>query len=407
MKKLLFVVHTLQVGGAERVLINLLKNLDKEKYSITVLAIVNDGAYIKELEKIENIEYKYIFNAFFKNSRNNKKSKFYKISRKIMDLIWKIYILLLKYCSSMLYKMAIKEKYDVEIAFLEGKVSKFVANSNNTESKKIAWIHTDINNVSGINPFKNLEDEKNCYKKFDKIICVSEEVKVRFSNKTGITDNIYVQVNPIDCKKILQNSNEEITKKLNYNGLVLCTVGRLVKEKGYDRLLEVHKRLIDEQIIHTLWIIGDGEERSKLEDYININNLQETVNLVGYTNNPHKYVKKSDIFVCSSRIEGLSSALLEATVLEKVIITTNCPGIKEIFGEELQTAMVVKNDTEDLYEGIKEILTNSALRRKLSRNIKERSHIFNIDNAIIEIEKILDEWEVYDGYRIKLSDRVG
>lgn len=407
MKRLLFVVHTLQAGGAERVLINLLKNLDKNKYSITVLAIVNDGPYIKELKEIENVEYKYVFNSFFKNSRYNTKSIFCKLSRKIMNLIWKIYLLLLKYCSGMLYKKAVKEKYDIEIAFLEGKVSKFVANSNNPKSKKIAWIHTDINNVSGINSFKNLEEEKNCYRKFDKIVCVSEEIKKRFSNKTGIYNNIYVQVNPIDYEKILKKSNEEIYKDLNYNGLVVCSVGRLVKEKGYDRLLEIHKRLINEQIIHTLWIIGDGEEKEKLKEYIKANNLEETVNLVGYTKNPYKYVKKADIFVCSSRIEGLSSALIEATALEKVIITTDCPGNKEIFGEELQTAMIVENNTEALYEGLKEILTNSSLRNKLSKNIKKRSNIFNIDNAVIEIEKILDDWGIYDGYRDKLSDRVG
>lgn len=407
MKNLLFVVHTLKIGGAERVLINLLKKIDKEKYSITVLALVNDGQYVKELKNIDGIKYKYIFNSYFKNSRYNAKSKVNKISKQIMNLIWKIYLLLIKYFPKMLYKKSIKEKYDIEIAFLEGKVAKFVANSTNEESKKIVWIHTDINNTSIKKIFKNLEEEKKCYEKFDKIVCVSEEIKRIFSERTGITKNIYVQVNPIDYDLIIEKSKEKILQKLNNNGLIVCTVGRLVKEKGYDRLLEVHNRLINEQIIHTLWIIGEGNERKKLEKYITENRLQDTVNLIGYTINPYKYVKKSDIFICSSRIEGLSSALLEATALEKVIITTDCPGTKEIFGDKMQTAMIVKNNTEDLYKGLKELLTNSALRKKLSKNIKERSHIFNIDNVLLEIENILDEWESYDRYRAKLSDRVG
>ena len=181
MKKVLFVVHTLQVGGAEKVLLNLLKNINKQKYDITVLALVNDGIYIDELKKIDGIKYKYVFNSFFKQVRENKQSKFYKISRSIMDKIWKFYIRLIKYMPKMLYKMRVKEKYDIEIAFLEGKVSKFVANSSNKNSKKFAWIHTDINNEPKINIFKNIEEEKECYKKFDKIMCVSEEVKNRFS----------------------------------------------------------------------------------------------------------------------------------------------------------------------------------------------------------------------------------
>lgn len=391
MKKLLFVVHTLQVGGAERVLLNLLKNIDKEKYDITVLAIVNDGVYVKEVQNIEGIKYKYLFNAFFKKSRENKKSKLYKPCRKLMSMIWKIYLLLIKYFPKQMYKVAVKKDvYDIEIAFLEGKVSKFVANSSNKNSKKIAWIHTDINNVSGINTFKNIEEEKQCYKTFNKIVCVSEEVKKRFTMKTDIKENLYVQMNPINSKEILQRSNEEIVKNLNNKGLVVSTVGRLVKEKGYDRLLEIHKKLIDEGILHTLWIVGEGEERKKLEDYIRDNKLEDTVNLVGYTTNPYKYVKNSDIFVCSSRIEGLSSALIEATILEKIIVTTDCPGTKEILGENGQASIIVENSTEELYKGLRNVLTDFNLRERLSEKIKTRSNILNIKHVMKQIEKIID-----------------
>lgn len=391
MKKILFVVHTLQVGGAERVLLNLLKNINKDKYEVTVLSIVNDGIYVEEVKKIEGIKYKYLFNAYFKKSRQNKKSKFHKITRKLMNIIWKLYLLQIKHNPKRLYRKAIKEKYDVEIAFLEGKVSKFVANSTNPNSKKIAWIHTDINNVSGMDIFKNIEEEKQCYKQFDKIMCVSEEVKKRFMDKTQITENLYIQMNPIDSKEILEKANEPIVKELNNKGLIVSTVGRLVKVKGYDRLLEVHKKLIQEGILHTLWIVGEGEERKNLETFIKENKLEETVNLVGYTKNPYKYVQNSDVFVCSSRIEGLSSALLEATILEKTIVTTNCPGTKEIFGQSGQTAIIVNNTTEDLYEGLKQILTNFDLRERLKERIKTRSKLLDIDNVISQIEKILDE----------------
>lgn len=391
MKKVLFVVHTLQVGGAERVLINLLKKIDKTKFDITVLAIVNDGIYIDEVKNIEGVKYKYLFNTFFKESRENPKSIKHKISKKMMDLIWKMYILLIKYFPKMLYKKAVKEKFDIEIAFLEGKISKFVANSTNEESKKIAWIHTDINNISRINIFKNLEEEKANYGKFNKIICVSEEVKRRFSEKTGIQENLYVQINPICSNEIIEKSDEIITDELNHKGLILCSVGRLVKEKGFDKLLEVHNRLIKEEIIHTLWIVGEGKERKRLEKYIKDNNLEDTVNLVGYSENPYKYVRKSDVFVCSSRVEGLSSAVLEATILRKVIISTNCPGTKEILGEDGQAGLIVENNREELYKGVKLILTDSKLRDKFAENIKTRGTLFDIDNVMLQIEKLIEE----------------
>lgn len=392
MKKLLFVVHTLQVGGAEKVLLNLLKNINKEKYDITVLALVNDGLYVEDIKQIENVKYQYVFNSFFKKIRSQKDSKWYKICSKIMDLIWKLYIYMIKYIPKLLYKMSVKDEYDIEIAFLEGKVSKFVANSKNNKSKKISWIHTDINNATKINVFKNKDDEIQCYEKFDKIICVSEDVKNRFVMKTGIKEKLYVQINPISSKEILEKAEEPIIEPLNSNRPILCTVGRLVKEKGYDRLLEVHNKLIRNSIMHTLWIIGEGEEREKLEDYIKKYHLEKTVSLLGYSDNPYKYVKKADIFVCSSRIEGLSSSLIEATLLQKIIVSTKCPGTKEILGENGQAAMIVENNTKGLYEGLKKVLTDSQLRNQFSENIKLRSKLFNIDNVITGIENILDEW---------------
>lgn len=391
MKKVLFVVHTLQVGGAEKVLINLLKRIDKHEYDITVLSIINDGVYIDEVKNIHGVKYKYIFNPVFKQRSENTDSKIYKLGRKLTYYIWKIYLLLIKYFPQILYKKAIKEEYDVEIAFLEGKVSKFVSYSTNENSKKIAWIHTDIRKNCKRNCFKSIKEEKKCYKKFDKIVCVSEEVKKEFVDKIGMLENICIQTNPIPSDEIEEKAKEPITRDLNHNGLIVCSVGRLVKEKGYDRLLQVHKELIKNGIIHTLWIVGDGVEKRNLEIYIKNNHLENTVNLIGYTDNPYKYVSNADIIVCSSYVEGLSSAVLEATILEKVIVTTDCPGMRQILGKDDKAGIIVKNSKEGLYEGIKEILINEEKRNELANNIKKRSKLFEIDNIIKQIEKLIGE----------------
>lgn len=390
MKKVLFVVHTLQVGGAEKVLVNLLKYIDKKKFDVTVLALVNDGVYVNDIKNIKGVKYRYVFDSFFKKIRSDGNHRHHKITVKIMSDIWKIYLRLMKRYPGLLYRLSVREKYDVEIAFLEGKVSKFVSSSKNKKSTKIAWIHTDINNLNNKKIFKNIEDEKECYSKFDKIICVSNEVKERFSQRTGLTENIFVQTNPIDSQNIEEKMNEPIEENLNNKGLVLCSVGRLVKEKGYDRLLEVHNKLIKEGIIHTLWIVGEGEKRKELEKYIEENNLKETVNLIGYSNNPYKYVKKADIFVSSSRVEGLSSAILEAAIIGKPIVATDCPGTEEILGNDGQAGLIVENDTEALYEGIKSLLDNISLMNKYKENILKRRGRFDIQNVVKQIESIID-----------------
>ena len=393
MKRVLIAIHTLQMGGVEKIVINLLKNIDKEKFDVTLLSIVNDGIYINEVKKIPNIKYKYFFNSLFKKSRDNTNSPFNKITSKIMNIIWKYYLFMIKYFPKYLYKKNIKEKYDIEISFLEGKVAKIIANSPNHDSKKMVWIHTDIENICRMNIFKSLQDEIDCYNKFDKIVCVSSDVKNHFIHKTGITENILIQTNPINSEEIIEKSKEKILENLKKDGLVLCAVGRLAYEKGFDRLLKIHKRLLSENIKNTVWIVGEGGERKRLEKYISANNLENTVDLIGYTSNPYKYIKNADIFVCSSRIEGLSSVVIEATILEKPIVTTMCSGMTDILGEDSENAMIVSNNTDDLYLGIKKMITDNELRRTYENNIKNISNEFNINHVIKNIENLLDSLE--------------
>ena len=131
MKKVLFVIHTLQIGGAEKSLVNILKNIDKRKYSVTVLSLVDDGVFVNVVKDIKGINYKHGFRSYFKKARANKHSRFHKIANRAMGHIWKSYLNKMKNCPGKLYKKFVDDKYDVEIAFLEGKVAKFVASSVN------------------------------------------------------------------------------------------------------------------------------------------------------------------------------------------------------------------------------------------------------------------------------------
>lgn len=392
-KKLLIAVHTLQLGGVEKIVVNLLKRMDKQKYDITLLSIVDDGIFKKDVMNIPGIKYKYFFKGYFKRSRNDINSKFYKISTRMMNIIWKWYLFLIKYFPKYLYKKNIKEVYDIEIAFMEGKVAKIIANSNNKNSKKVAWIHTDIENISRKNMFVSLDEEIDCYKKFNKIVCVSTDVKFHFCHKTGITENVVVQLNPINIKEILEKSKEPIKEKMIHNGIIICAVGRLAFEKGYDRLLKVHRKLLREHINNTIWIVGEGLERARLEEYIKDNKLEESVQLVGYTQNPYKYLKEADIFVCSSRIEGLSSTVIEAAVLDKPIITTLCSGMRDILGDDNTNALIVPNHTYNLYKGLKKLVLDENLRKVFQENIKNTTQKFDINTVISSIDKLLDSLE--------------
>ncbi len=390
-KKVLFLIHTLQVGGAEKILVNLVNNMDKSKYDITVMTVINTGAFIKELGS--DINYKTIFNFPFLNRKNKKESSGNLLNKtsKMKKVLANLYKFMWRHINcKRLYSKFIKEDYDVEIAFLEGISAKIIANSTNSKSKKICWIHVDLINERKTERFFKRNEEKMIYEKFEKIVAVSKHVKEQFIKKYNYDANkVIVKYNPIDEKYIELQSNEELLD-IKKNKFTLCTIGRLSIQKGYDRLLRVVNRLNKSKLKFDLWIIGVGDEEDKLKQYIKENDLKN-VNLLGYKKNPYKYIKNSDLFVCSSRAEGFSTVVSEAIILEKPIVTTECSGMRELLGEKEEYGIICKNEEEDLFNSLFDILSNKERYKYYKEKIVERKQMFNINNAVRSIEELLEE----------------
>lgn len=373
MKKILFVLPTLTVGGMEKVLVNLVNLLHEDKYEIHIKTIYDHFDLAKDLRKGIKVS------SFYKSSKN-KKIDYWKI---------RVYTFLLKKVSpKILYKLFIKEKYDVEIGFFRGASIKLISGSNNLKSKKLAWVHNDFTRCTGIfDWFKNEEQTIDAYKKFDNIVCVSKYTKEKFIERMGIKEKVIVRYNINLCKNIILQSNEDIEKDIIDDKFNVCTVGRIVEAKGFDRLLRVHKRLIDENINHNLIIVGDGPQRYNLEKYINENNLSTTVKMVGQQNNPYKYIAKCDLFVCSSRWEGFSTVVSEAVIIGTPVITTRVSGVEELFLDNVY-GLIVDNDEEALYKGIKTMVTDKQVYSKYKAKVKERSNFFDEGKGIKQIEML-------------------
>lgn len=376
MKKVLVFVDSLSEGGVSKVLLDLLENINRDKYDITVMTLYNQGVYIENVKKY--VKYKYCFDITNYND-NSLKAKLYR----------KYWGGMLRLPESFMYKWFIKEKYDIEIAFMHGWSTKFISASNNKKSKKIAWVHADLvtwNKVDGV--FKNIDHHKNAYSKFDEVLCVSKSVKEGIENKYNV-NNAKVLYNPIDIDKILKLSNEEIDISDEYNNIKLISVGRLSEEKGYDRLLRVFNKLNTEGYNLKLTLVGSGEKYNELYTYIRENGLENNVSLLGYKKNPYKYVKSSDLFVCSSLSEGFSLVIGEAMALGIPVVSVECPGPNELldygkYGE------LVENSEVGLYNGIKELILNKDLYIKYKDESFERAKIFSIRSFITNVENILD-----------------
>lgn len=380
-KTILFMVNSMYGGGAEKVLQNIVNHINVNKYNITVCSLhrenINKDVYTGEFN------YKVVFDQY--TGKNIIKKIFNNLYLKIKGKIFNC-------CSSkFFYKLFIHEKYDIEIAFIEGESTKIISGSNNKFSKKFAWVHIDLLE----NPwtdflYNGIEDEKQHYDKYDKIICVSNATRKAFIDKYKVNEqNVIVHYNPIDTENILNYSKKEEVV-LSDKILQIMAVGRLVEQKGFDRLVRVVDRLKNEKIIFKLHIIGDGPQKRELQKYICEHQLDEFVQLHGYLENPYALIKKGDILVCSSRAEGYSLVIAEALVLGLAIVTTNCSGPVELI-EGGKYGVLVENSEKGIYEGLSKLLKNNEILKEYKLKSKERKNIFNINENLKGLEELFDE----------------
>jgi glycosyltransferase involved in cell wall biosynthesis len=366
LKKILLIIPNLGGGGAEKVLITLLNRLDLSKYKITLLLIFQEGIYLKDVP--QNVNIKYLFHV--KN-----------------PLLIKFVYKLFRYISPrLIYKFFIKEQYNVEIAFLEGIATKLVSGSTNPKSQKIAWVHTDLNNNHLTRHYyKDTKNELEHYKKFNKIVCVSNDAKNGFIKLFNYNPDIEVIYNPIDSKDIVKKANEE---KIYYEDFTVCSIGRLVEVKGMDRLLRVHAKLIQEGVYHKLNIIGSGPLELELKALCEGLDIKDTVYFQGFQTNPYKFLAASNIFVSSSLMEGFSLVVAEALILGKPVLSTKTSGPSEILANG-KYGKLVENSEDGLYKGLKELILNPELCNHFSEMATVRKDFFDLSLILGKIENML------------------
>ena len=364
MTKILFFIHDLMHGGAEKVLVNLVNNMDYNQFDITVMTLFNEGVHIKNLNK--NIKYKYCFNKAFKGNS------------KILAMI----------PAKWLYKKLIKDDYDILVSYLEGSCTRIISACPDDSTKKVAWVHIEQTENSFAYAYKNKNEAIESYKKFDNIVCVSESVKQNFIELSGIDKNVEVLFNTNESEKIKRLSKEEIKneKFKNDNELKFCGVAKVMPNKGFMRLAKVHNKLIKEGYNHHIYILGIGEERKKIEAYLSENGLEDSFIFLGFDENPYKYVARSDMFVCSSFAEGFSTAATEALIVGTPVLTTLCAGMEEMLGKNNEYGIIVENSEEGLYKGIKDVLQNPDKISYYKEKAEERGKIFSTDKTVNAVQ---------------------
>lgn len=349
--KILFFIEELRSGGAEKVLCNLVNSMDLSQFEITVQTLWKyDSSQFLRPE----VHYRWCY-----PSRSSVNTHSMRVEAAL----------------GLTYRLHIKDDYDIEVAYLECGATKILASSTNKHAKKIAWVHCDLA-LKMTDPDAFAKKAASWYQKYDRIVCVSQNVKDSFDRMFGIPGKTSVLYNTIDDDEIRRKAELSVSGMPEKRRLTAVTLGRLTHQKAYDRLLQVHKQLLQEGVNHDLWILGEGPDRAQLETFIAENGLTDSVCLLGYCDNPYPYIKEADLLVCSSRYEGFSTFVTEGMILGKPVVTTDCTGMRELLGDS-EYGLITANDEDALLDGMRQMIRDDTLRAAYAQKAANRGLDFS------------------------------
>lgn len=379
-KKILIRIGSLRHGGAEKVLVTFLKNLPPDKYEIDLLLNLYSGKYLAEIPSWINVYYLNKGEMITTNRPQDIPQKAFRV----------IYQKILKTFPKLLYKFILKDKqYDVEFAAIHG-LRDDILNSPQKSSRKIVWIHNDLRKTE-FHDYTDAEIRK--FFGFDKIMVISEHIQKDFENMARNEDDkkrIIRIYNPLDTQEILEKAKVDQNQyDFAHGEPVFVSVGTVFPQKGFDRLLKVHKRLLEEGLRHRVLIVGDGYDFENVKKLKSDLGLDETATMLGFTDNPYPYFQQADFFILSSRYEGFPTVLYEAITLKKKIVATDVSGVREMMlnGE---LGMIVENSEDGIYKGMKSMLTEPSIGNAYLEKLENYIPPFHLENSVRKIEEIID-----------------
>ena len=394
MKTIVISSGDLTMGGLQKILVEYLKLIDKNKYRI-VLLIANDygkkNLFLEEIPKNVEIQFVRPYNLVSKIAELSK-------NRKILNrLLLKRY----RYRSKRVFKSIFLEKLsklgkiDLIIDFDGGLKSVL---DNLKAEKKIIWIHSSIRKHKQDNKSK-ISRYGEELKKYDKIIAIckemNEEIKELYPFLSSEIEYIY---NPLDCNNIIEQGNENIEKMTSYEKELIerdyfLAVSRLdTVQKDFETLIEGYSILKNKGIKEKLYIIGEGNGRVKIEKMIEEKNLGEDVILLGEKKNPYVWMKHSKLFIHSSKYEGFGVVLLEALMMDKFIVSSNCPtGPTEILTNPKVGELFNVGDANQLAEKVLKILYDKDYQKELLKNIQLKKKEFELSEITEKFHKTIEK----------------
>ena len=381
-KKILFVIDSLECGGAEKSLMTLLKFIDYDQFDIDLRLHSRGGVFENLVPEKVNIQtvalnYGFLNLKFFAARVRFKIDRWFNGSKTLHNaqLYWKSFNTI---------HNRIDQQYDIAIAYGQGFSTYFVADKVKA-AVKYTWLNTDYDKAG-----YNLAFDTPFYSCYKKIVVVSAENEAVFK-KTFSSTNTYFETvvlrDIVDEIEVHTKAHDPIELLKETSVVTIVSVGRLIPLKGFSLAIQACKILLDSGKKVIWYVVGEGEERKVLESLIAQHGLENNFILLGMKSNPYPYIAHADIYVQPSIYEGLCITLIEARLLQKAIVTTNFPSAYGIIKNE-ETGIICEMNAASIAQSICRYIDNQLFKQRIIENLASQKNMEKEESLIMFNELI-------------------
>ena len=374
--KILVLHGHLSMGGEERVLLSVLRNLVELNYDVDLLITWNhkeNNLFENEIPK--KVNYEFLFDSY--NGKNKLIKEIYRIKAKTTYL-------------KKIEKKIKNEKYDIVIDY-----SSNLLKYDNFDIKipVFAWIHFSLTFGEKLT-FEKIKKYKKQYKKYSKIFAITRVMKEEFINKVGIDEKkVELVYNPIDLKLIEKKAENVEEKYENYlKQDYFLQVSRLTQQKQPEHLVDIYYKLKQAGIKEKLYFIGDGEKKEIIKQKIKEYNLENDIILLGQIENPYPFFKNAKLFVHTAKYEGLPTVLLESLALGTPVVSYDCPtGPRDILGKNSEYGELISLNDKDMFvEKVLELMNSKEKYEKYKKLSLIRANDFSMENNKVKLKELIE-----------------
>lgn len=382
-RKVLFVVHQLNLGGVQKALISALNAIDYSQNEVTLyvrkkrtdlLPQVNRNVFKIIINQDSTKYYRKPYAIWLQLLLKIKKSQ--KTKQKLNDYI---------ISSQMKYEkehcFTDNVEYDLAISYIQSYTAKFV-DENVKAKRKVMFYHGSTDEFHEVN--------EKAMQHFERVYCVSKGAQKavqgfypQFAKKIDCLENY------VDAESVRQKANEFVP---NYpkDKLILCSCGRITPVKGYDLAVGAAEILKKNGLEFKWYFVGDGVDRPKIEALISDKRLEDYIGITGLQDNPYPYIKNCDIYVQSSYEEAHPLSIIEAQILLRPIVSTATVGGKSIIVDG-ETGVIAEIKSDSLAQKINSINQDKDLQDDIQNNLSKIDYSKDYQRFRKEWEKILLE----------------